>query len=213
MDNEKSKLSDRMIEEKNSFDKIHVTVNENPSDPDNDSIEEKPALQSQFLEVRSAVEAVDDVNMPAETFRAYVIAIILCALGCVVSNITNQRETPLVVAPAIIQLVSFPIGKLWARCMPHKTVRLGRWSFKLNTGPFTVKEHALIVVMANVSCWPPYGVDLIIVQIVKYSAFPGSWFDFRTKVWVSIQHVDVGRHRNDWIRTCRHLSKVARLPS
>jgi hypothetical protein len=212
MDNEETKISDRVAQGKDSLDKIHVTINENPLDPENDSIEEKPALQSQYLEVRSAVENDDDVNMPAETFRAYTIGVFLCTLGAVVSNITSERDQPLVVDPAIIQLICFPIGKLWARFLPYKTVGFGRWSFKLNPGPFTVKEHTLIVIMANVACgWSPYAIGLIIVQIVKYSMSLRDCFDFRTTLWNSIQRFALDWHGNDWIWICWYLSKVASL--
>jgi len=168
MDNQKTEVSNPTVQDEDSLDKIHVSMNENVVDPENESIEGKPALQSHFLEVRSAVEAVDDVNMASETFRAYAISIFLCSIASVITNITSQREEPLFVEASVIQLVSFPVGKLWARWMPYKTVRLGKWSFKLNPGPFTVKEHALIVVMANVCYGSPYGADLIVVQIVKY---------------------------------------------
>jgi len=173
MDNKETKISNRTAQGEDSLDKTHVTINETPLDPENDSIDEKPVLQSKYLEVRSAVEVTDDVNMSAETFRAYTIGILLCALGSVTSSITEQREQPLTVEPTVVQLVCFPIGKLWAKYMPDKTISLGRWSFKLNPGPFSVKEHALIVVMANVACgWQPYGIGLIIVQVVKYSPSP-----------------------------------------
>ena len=212
MEQEETKTSDLVAQEKESLDKIVVAVNENHADPENDSIDKKPVLQSKYLEVRSAVEVIDDVNMPAETFRAYVIGILLCALGSVCSNITENRQQPLVVEPAVVQLVCFPIGKLWAKYMPHKTVSLGRWSFKLNPGAFTIKEHALIVVMANVSCgWAPYGIGLIVVQVVKYSCAPWDTSDCRTTIRLRVQCTAFNWHRNGWIWTRGYLSKMVSL--
>lgn len=46
-------------------------------------------------------------------------------------------------------LVSQPLGRLLARVLPDYTVPLGRFSFTLNPGPFSVKEHAIIGIAAN----------------------------------------------------------------
>jgi OPT family oligopeptide transporter len=135
--------------------------------------------EAEFLEVQAGTVIDDDETMVAETFRAYFIGIILTGLGAVISNITSLREEPLTVEPSIIQLVALPIGRLWARWMPVVKVPLGPWSLNLNPGPFTVKEHTLITMMANVGVgYPPYCIDLIIAQIMKYgiSFFLGANF-------------------------------------
>lgn len=36
-----------------------------------------------------------------------------------------------------------------ARVLPDYRVPLGRWSFSLNPGPFSIKEHAIIGIAAN----------------------------------------------------------------
>lgn len=46
-------------------------------------------------------------------------------------------------------LVSQPLGRLLARVLPDWTVPLGRFSFSLNPGPFSIKEHAIIGIAAN----------------------------------------------------------------
>lgn len=46
-------------------------------------------------------------------------------------------------------LVSQPLGRLLARVLPDYTVPLGRYSFTLNPGPFSIKEHAIIGIAAN----------------------------------------------------------------
>jgi hypothetical protein len=126
--------------------------------------------QARYLEVEAATVVEDDETMPAETFRAYVIGIILTFFGSLLSNVTGLREEPLVIQPEIIQLLALPIGRVWARWMPSAKLRMGPWSMNLNPGTFTVKEHTLISMMANVGVGePPYAIDLIIAQIMKYS--------------------------------------------
>jgi OPT oligopeptide transporter protein len=151
-----------------SLDKAEITVTEKPRDVENDSVTESKQQQSEFIEVRAAVDLGDDETMPAETFRAYTIGLTFTLLGSVVSNLTHLRSEPLTVDPVIVQLISYPIGRFWARYVPKWTVPLGKFSFQLNPGPFTIKEHTLITVMANVGMQPPYAVGIIVVQVVKF---------------------------------------------
>lgn len=42
-----------------------------------------------------------------------------------------------------------PLGRLLARVLPEWTVPLGRFSFSLNPGPFSIKEHVIVGIAAN----------------------------------------------------------------
>ena len=55
----------------------------------------------------------------------------------------------------ISQLVSLPIGKAWARYVPNVTI----FTMELNPGPFTVKEHVVITIMASVVSGPACAVS------------------------------------------------------
>lgn len=71
-----------------------------------------------------------------------------------------------------------PIGRGWARFVPDREISLllpwlgkgglKRVKIKLNPGPFNVKEHAIIVVMASVSFSVAYATDIILAQKVFY---------------------------------------------
>lgn len=52
-------------------------------------------------------------------------------------------------------LLSYPIGRLWARVVPEKKI-LG---ISLNPGPFTLKEHVIITIMASVGGRSAYAVS------------------------------------------------------
>lgn len=56
----------------------------------------------------------------------------------------------------VAQLLSFPIGRLWARFLPN--VKL--FGVSLNPGPFNVKEHVLITIMATVGYQSAYAVSV-----------------------------------------------------
>jgi hypothetical protein len=59
--------------------------------------------------------------------------------------------------------VSFPIGKLWALYVPNVTL----FGVELNPGPFTIKEHVLITIMAGVGERPAYAVrSTFVPQII-----------------------------------------------
>ena len=51
-------------------------------------------------------------------------------------------------------LLSYPIGKAWARYLPNVSL----FSMSLNPGPFTIKEHVIITIMATASDVPAYAV-------------------------------------------------------
>ena len=75
----------------------------------------------------------------------------------------------------VAQLLVFPIGRAWVRIMP--TVRI--LGLELNPGPFTIKEHVLVTVMASVGATSAYATDVIAVQKVFYHQewnFICEWF-------------------------------------
>lgn len=45
------------------------------------------------------------------------------------------------------QLLVFPIGRAWEK-LPRWRVPLGAFTFDVNPGRFTIKEHALIVIVS-----------------------------------------------------------------
>ena len=56
----------------------------------------------------------------------------------------------------VAQLISFPIGRAWAKFVPNVKI----FGVSLNPGPFTVKEHVLITIMANVGAGSAYAVRI-----------------------------------------------------
>ena len=61
-------------------------------------------------------------------------------------------------------LLSFPVVKLWARFVP----RVQLFGVSLNPGPFTIKEHVCITVMANIVSSGVYANDVIASQKFFY---------------------------------------------
>lgn len=56
----------------------------------------------------------------------------------------------------VAQLLSFPIGRLWARFMPNYKI----FGLELNPGHYTIKEHVLSTIMATVAGGSAYAVSI-----------------------------------------------------
>ncbi|KAG8901189.1 hypothetical protein FRC01_009905, partial [Tulasnella sp. 417] len=123
-----------------------------PEDAD-DTLED-----SIYPEVRASVSNVDDPEMPVMTIRAWVIGITLCVVTTGINAFLNLRWPAPVLAPSVVMLISYPLGKLAALVLPIRYWTIPEWlpwiggmDFSLNPAPFNVKEHTLICIMANIA--------------------------------------------------------------
>lgn len=53
--------------------------------------------------------------------------------------------------------------------VPTQIPWLGGWEFSFNPGPFNIKEHVLIFMMANVAVNPAYAMNVIVVSEKFYN--------------------------------------------
>ncbi|KAG0196033.1 hypothetical protein BGX31_005658, partial [Mortierella sp. GBA43] len=60
------------------------------------------------------------------------------------------------------------VGQFMARILPTREFNVFGFAFSLNPGPFNVKEHVLITVMASCGAGTAYAVDVIVIQRVFY---------------------------------------------
>ncbi|KAJ8518202.1 hypothetical protein ONZ45_g4707 [Pleurotus djamor] len=134
-------------------------------DPNLDTDSEQMDLDSPYPEVRSAVANFDDPSMPASTLRAWVLGIIWAMVIPGMNQFFYMRYPSLVIGSLVAQLVAFPFGRLWARLMPSVKI----FGASLNPGPFTIKEHVLVTIMATVGAQSAYANDIVAVQRVFYN--------------------------------------------
>ncbi|KAI0776983.1 small oligopeptide transporter [Trametes elegans] len=120
---------------------------------------------SPYPEVRSAVANTDDIGMPVNTLRAWTIGLIWAIIIPGMNQFFYFRYPSVTVGGIVAQLLSFPIGRLWARFVPNVKV----FGVSINSGPFTVKEHVLITIMATVGYQSAYATDIVAVQRVYYN--------------------------------------------
>lgn len=142
-----------------------------------------PEDDSPYPEVRSAVANTDDTEIPVNTLRAWVIGII----GAIIIPGMNQffffRFPSVTVGPVcrsrnssfsilskrfgylqiVAQLIAFPVGRAWAHLMPRKRL----FGIALNPGPFTIKEHVLVTIMASVGYQSAYAVSIYAITLLS----------------------------------------------
>ena len=144
---------------------------------DFDAIEEE---DSPYPEVRASVSNIDDPDMPALTIRMWFIGLVLCLLSGAMNMFFNFRYPAPSIVPMTLLLISYPIGKFLAYTLPITTYRLPRFlgsaEFSLNPGPWNMKEHVLVFIIANVAVGPPYAINAIVVMQVYYGIDMGFWF-------------------------------------
>lgn len=122
---------------------------------------------SPYPEVRAAVRNYDE-DVPASTVRAWVIGLTLTVIGASMNTLFSLRQPSIAIGPLVAQIVAYPLGHAWARAMPEREFTTFGLRWSLNPGPFNVKEHAVITVMAGVSFSVAYSTDIILAQMVFY---------------------------------------------
>ncbi|KAJ3967882.1 OPT oligopeptide transporter [Lentinula raphanica] len=131
--------------------------------------------ESPYPEVRSAVSNTDDPFMPVSTLRAWVLGMIWSIVVPGMNQFFFFRYPSVEVTGIVAQLITYPIGRAAAAYLPHWNL----FGVELNPGPFTIKEHVLITIMATVGQTSAYGTDIIAVQRFFYSqnySFLYQWF-------------------------------------
>ncbi|KAI1272832.1 OPT family small oligopeptide transporter [Xylaria sp. FL0933] len=116
---------------------------------------------SPYLEVRAAVRNVDGGEV-ANTIRAWVIGMFFVTIASGANMFLSMRSPAINFPSIVVLLLSYPVGCLWAATMPTRVFNTFGVKWTLNTGPFTIKEHVVITIMANVSIGYAYSTDALL---------------------------------------------------
>lgn len=143
------------------------------------AIEQGLNEQSPYPEVQAAVRNYDE-DVPANTIRAWVIGMVLTTLGSGLNMLFSMRSPSITITSIVAQLIAYPLGNIWTKVMPTKTYTTFGIKWSLNPGPFNMKEHTIIVVMANCSFGggAAYSTDTLLAQ----QAFYGQNFGWGFKI-------------------------------
>lgn len=141
-------------------------IGEDDDDEDDDD-DDKEMEDSPYPEVRAAVRNYDQ-DLPCNTVRAWTIGLSLVVLGASMNTLFSLRQPSISIGTLVAQIIAWPMGHAWARVMPHRRFNTFGLRWSLNPGPFNVKEHSIIVVMAGVSFSVAYATDIVLAQLVFY---------------------------------------------
>jgi hypothetical protein len=156
------------------LDPNHPEAGRNSEDDDMEGLADEDPLKptqgdedSPYPEVRAAVRNYDE-DLPCNTIRAWTLGLMLVVLGASMNTLFSLRQPSISVGPLIAQIIAWPMGHGWARFAPNWRFHIFGKELELNPGPFNIKEHAIIVVMASVSFSVAYATDIILAQLVFY---------------------------------------------
>ncbi|TGO84229.1 hypothetical protein BPOR_0532g00040 [Botrytis porri] len=103
---------------------------------------------SPYPEVRAAVRNYDE-DLPCNTIRAWVIGLVLNTIASGLNSLFSLRAPSLTITSIVVQMVAYPLGVGWTMVFPDRTYTTCGVKWNLSPGKFNMKEHGLIVIMAN----------------------------------------------------------------
>lgn len=141
--------------------------------------EEDDMMNSTVEQVALTVSTTDDPTIPAVTFRMWVLGIVSCALLAFLNQFFWYRRTPIIISSLSAQISVVPIGHFLARVLPSTVFFSGTpLAFSLNPGPFNMKEHVLITILANSGAGVVYAIHIVTSMKVFYGQDMIFWAAF-----------------------------------
>ncbi|KAJ8771041.1 hypothetical protein K2173_023366 [Erythroxylum novogranatense] len=117
---------------------------------------------SPIEQVALTVPTSDDPTLPALTFRTWALGIVACVLLSFLNQFFRYRKEPLSISAVSAQVAVLPLGHLMAHTITDRLFLKGtKWEFTLNPGPFNVKEHVLITIIANSGAASVYSIYIV----------------------------------------------------
>ncbi|GAA5988414.1 hypothetical protein JCM10908_003555 [Rhodotorula pacifica] len=156
-----------------------------PYEESRDVSRDEEEEDSPYAEVRATVSNKDDPQALVLTFRTWVLGLGICIVISAINGYLNLRYPAPVITPLMTGVLAYPLGVAMANYLPRRAfslpLRLQRigmpQKLSLNPGPFSVKEHAVLIIMANVSTVPSYALSYSVAHAKFYDAARSIRFD------------------------------------
>lgn len=116
------------------------------------------------------MDPTDNPTLTVLTWRVWVLGVISCALLSFANTLFGYRTNQLFISSVCVQIISLPIGRFLAKSLPKKEIKLPftNWSFSLNPGPFSMKEHCLITIFAGAGSGGAAAIGIITIVKAFY---------------------------------------------
>lgn len=111
---------------------------------------DNPEVAALPLQVRQLINLTDDPTLPTITFRYFILSMIFVIPGAFLSQMSYFRTTKAPYSVFFVQIACHYAGHFLANTLPAWVIRLPGtgWSFSLNPGPWSIKEHVLVTITA-----------------------------------------------------------------
>ena len=129
-------------------------------------VDETFTKESPYEAVRAAVRESDGEEV-ANTVRAWILGFIFVTVAAGINMFLSMRSPAITIPTVVILLLVYPVGCVWAKIMPTRKFKTFGLEWTLNTGPFTIKEHTVITLMANVTYGYAYSTDALLALKAK----------------------------------------------
>ena len=123
-------------------------------------MEKEFAAKSPYEEVQAAVRDIDQ-GEPASTFRSWFLGLIAVTIVSGVNMFLSMRTPSISIPAVVVILITYPIGCFSAKVLPTRSFKVFGMEWTFNPGPFTVKEHTVIALMANITSGYPYSTNAL----------------------------------------------------
>ncbi|KZF21641.1 OPT superfamily oligopeptide transporter [Xylona heveae TC161] len=133
---------------------VDPNVDESVAGGEFEKIEEEshdhPEVAALPIEVRQLVSLDDDPTLPTITFRYFILSIIFVVPGAFLSQMSHFRTTQAPYSVFFVQIACHYVGHFLAKVLPNWVIRVPftKYSFSLNPGPWSIKEHVLVTLTA-----------------------------------------------------------------
>ncbi|CAJ2510032.1 Uu.00g059320.m01.CDS01 [Anthostomella pinea] len=181
-------LDPNLPEDGDDIELRHIT-SESAAAFDDEAAAKANEEDSPYEEVRAAVRNYDE-DLPCSTIRAWTIGLSLVFVGASMNTLFSLRQPSIGLGPLVAQIIAWLMGRAWEKVVPAKQVTIFGTRCDLNPGPFNIKEHSIIVIMASVSFSVAYATDIILAQLVFYKQNFG--IVFQLLLTVSTQSLGYG---------------------
>lgn len=137
-----------------------------------DEINDSPIEQ-----VRLTIPITDDPTLPTFTFRTWVLGPITCGALAFVQQFFDYRQNPIAVSSSCFKILLFVLGKFMAATLPSNPVKVPgtKWTFSMNPGPFNIKEHVVVSILATTGLEVPFGTTVMGIRRIFYHKYLNFW--------------------------------------
>ncbi|KAF9458297.1 OPT oligopeptide transporter [Collybia nuda] len=122
----------------------------------------------------------DDPSLPVFTFRMWFLSLGLSCFAAVLGQIFYFRPQTVKVSQLFLLIISYLMGKVMEEIIPGpgSTAKIQTrdtrfWRF-MNPGPFNIKEHVAITIMATTSSSSALAISIFAAQDLYYNVRPNA---------------------------------------